>query len=64
LEKVLDNLSGANYFSVIDFAQGYLQVPLATGQGRLTKDSVSITNWVLGMDKNAIWFKRKSGNFF
>ncbi|CAB4004982.1 Hypothetical predicted protein [Paramuricea clavata] len=29
LQEVLDNLSGANYFSVIDLAQGYLQVPLA-----------------------------------
>jgi hypothetical protein len=55
LQEVLDNLSGANYFSVIDLAQGYYQI---------TKDSVSITYWVLGMDKNAIWFKRKSGNVF
>ncbi|CAB3996095.1 Retrovirus-related Pol poly from transposon [Paramuricea clavata] len=29
LQEVLDNLSGANYFGVIDLAQGYLQVPLA-----------------------------------
>ena len=29
LQEVLDNLAGANYFSVIDLAQGYLQVPLA-----------------------------------
>ena len=29
LQDVLDNLAGANYFSVIDLAQGYLQVPLA-----------------------------------
>jgi hypothetical protein len=29
LQEVLDNLSGANYFSVIDMALGYLQVPLA-----------------------------------
>lgn len=29
LQEVLDNLSGAHYFSVIDLAQGYLQVPLA-----------------------------------
>ena len=29
LQEVLDNLAGANYFRVIDLAQGYLQVPLA-----------------------------------
>ena len=27
--QVLDNLASANYFSVIDLAQGYLQIPLA-----------------------------------
>ena len=29
LQEVLDNLTGVNYFSVIDLAQGYLQMPLA-----------------------------------
>ena len=33
LQEVLDNLSGVNYFSVIDLAQGYLQVPLAKEDG-------------------------------
>jgi hypothetical protein len=49
--------------SVIDLAQLRLFAG-PTGQRRSTKDSVSITYWVLRMDKNAIWFKRKSGNFF
>jgi hypothetical protein len=36
LQEVLDNLSGANYFSVIDLAQGYLLVPLAKEDGPKT----------------------------
>ncbi|CAB4030618.1 Hypothetical predicted protein [Paramuricea clavata] len=64
LQEVLDNLSDVNYmyFSVIDLAQGYFQVPLAKEDRPKTafRSPTGFWEWT----RMPYGIKRKSGNFF
>ena len=48
MNEVLDHLVGAQYFSCIDLAQGYLQVSLAKEDQ--PKTAFLVSKWFMGMD--------------